>query len=109
MLHDLLAVIGVLFCLWAIVNPRVPTGIVGTGALGAIAVACLWSMDDNHDPWIAIDMLLLSGMALGVFIARRGLSTRNAHMRRRDDWNEGWRAPYKIEPSQPQDGEASHG
>lgn len=99
MLQDLIASIATLLCLWAIVSPRVPTGIVGTLSLCGIAVGCLWSIDNAHDPRDALDLVLVCGSVLALFIARKGLRTRRNLMRRRDDWNDGWIARTVVSVS----------
>lgn len=99
MLQDLIAMLATLLCLWAIVSPRVPTGIVGTLSLCGIAVGCLWSIDNTHDPRDALNLVLVGGSVLALFIARKGLRTRAVWMRRRDDWNDGWVAKSVIHHS----------
>lgn len=71
MLHNLIACVVAGLCLWAIASPRVPTGIFGTLGLGLVAIAALWSMDDNHDPVRALDVVLIGvGFVLGCIALR---------------------------------------
>lgn len=106
MLQDLIASLATLLCLWAIISPRVPTGIVGTLSLCGIAVGCLWSIDNAHDPRDALNLVLVGGSVLALFIARKGLRARHVWMRRRDDWNDGWVAKSVLHSldETPQDG-----
>lgn len=86
MLHDLLSIIVVMMCLWAIVSPRVPTGIVATVGLCVIAVAALWSLDD-WAPWDAVATTLLLGNAIaGVAGLWRCTRKPTCMMRRASDW-----------------------
>ena len=86
MVHDSLAALVVMFSLWAIVSPRVPTGVLGTAGLGLMAVATLWSFDDFADPLAALDLLLGGIATVAAGVAWRVLRHRQPHMRRADDW-----------------------
>ena len=78
MLHDALSVAVVALCMWAIVSPRVPTGVFGTAGLGIVAVAALWSVDDAYNPFAAIDLLLSGVLFIGAGLAWRLLRRERA-------------------------------
>jgi hypothetical protein len=69
MLHDLLGLAVALFCVAAIISPRVPTGIVGSLALGCLAFAALWSMDDGADFGLVVDVMLIAAGMLAAQVA----------------------------------------
>lgn len=87
MLHDLITLAVVALCLWAIVDPRVPTGVVPTIGLCVVGVAALWSLDDWAPPQTVVDTMLGGlglvggGAAWRVFRRRR-----KCPMRRSTDW-----------------------
>lgn len=83
--HDWLALLAALLCVLAVVSPRVPTGILGSLGLGAIALAALWSLDDWHDPAMALNIVLGGVSALGLKVGWRVLRKPAPHLRRRGD------------------------
>lgn len=90
-MHDILATAVVAMCLWAVVSPKVPTGIVCSAGLGMIALAAIWSIDDLHDPYASMDMVLIAVGVIAINLAWRLLvhARANRHpMRRLTDWRE---------------------
>lgn len=86
MLHDLVTFTVAFLCMWAIVSPKVHTGILPTIGLGAIFVASLWSLDDWAPAPSVVDVML-GGMAL-IFmgVVWRVYRRPKPHMRRSSDW-----------------------
>lgn len=87
MLHDsvVLAVAGM--CVWFIISPRVPSGILGTTGLGVIAVAALFSLDVWARPE-QIANTLFGGLGLiGASIGWRLVRGDSPRMRRLTDWS----------------------
>ena len=72
MLNELLTAFVSGVCLVAIVSPRLPTGVLGSLGLGAICVAALMSLDRQHDPYGATDLLLIGAgmLAFHLFVRR---------------------------------------
>lgn len=86
MLHDAL-VLGVSgLCLWALISPRLPTGVLGSLGLGTMAGAALWSIDYFAKQEAVADMLLAGIGLLGLHALLRVLRRRSSHMRRLSDW-----------------------
>lgn len=86
MLHDLVTLSVAMVCLWAIVSPRVPTGILPTIGLGAIFVAALWSLDDWAPAPTVVDVMLGGIGLIGVGMVWRCYRKPRPHMRRSSDW-----------------------
>lgn len=79
MMHDLFAAIVAGACLFAIVSPRIPTGLLGSLGLGVVCVSALWCVDDYYDPIRANDLMLIG---LG-FLAAHVFTFTPRHRRRR--------------------------
>lgn len=86
MLHDLVTLSVAMVCLWAIVSPRVPTGILPTIGLGAIFVAALWSLDDWAPAPTVVDVMLGGIGLIGVGVLWRAYRKPKPQMRRSSDW-----------------------
>lgn len=90
MLHDIVTIIVFALCVWAIVSPHVPTGILATTGLGVLALATLWSLDVTRDEEMIVNAMI-GGMGLvGAGVALRVLRRRSPHMRRLSDWGADW-------------------
>lgn len=86
MLHDLVTFTIACLCMWAIVSPRVHTGILPTIGLGAIFVAALWSLDDWAPAPTIVDVML-GGMGLIFWgVVWRVYRRPERKMRRASDW-----------------------
>lgn len=104
MLHTalVLAVFGL--CLWAIVSPAVPTGVLGTVGLCLIGAGALLGLDD-YTHYGIVDVLLAGVVCGGLHVAWRvALSRRwHGHMRRLSDWAPGWDdswpPPRNVDPA----------
>lgn len=97
MLHDTITIIVFALCAWAIISPHVPTGILATVGLCALAVAALWSLDINRDAGAVIDTMLGGVGLVGAGVAWRVVRRRSRHMRRLSDWG----AAADWAPTQP--------
>jgi hypothetical protein len=86
MLHDILASCVVIFCLWIIMSPKVPTGFWCTLGAGIVALAALWSIDDYANPYATTTMLLVGIALVAGKMTWRVLRTKQCAMRRRTDW-----------------------
>lgn len=92
MLHDLLtldnlvtiAVAGVL--LWALVSPRVPTGVLPTIGIGVLLVGTIWSLDDWAPGPTVVDVLIGGLGLIGLGLVRRCYKHPKRRMRRATDW-----------------------
>jgi len=82
MLHDALALIVALLCLYVVIAPEVKTGVVGTSGLGIMALGAVWSIDDMHDPYAATDWILAGFLLVAGHVALRVI---HSHYRRRRD------------------------
>ena len=86
MLHDFITWTVIALIAWAIVSPRVPTGIMPSAGLGVIGFALIWSLDDWHQPSTTLD-LVIGGLGLvGWGMVWRLARKRRCHMRRSSDW-----------------------
>ena len=86
MLHDTVTLTVAALCLWAIVSPRVPTGITITIGLCVILVATLWSMDYLATPKMVLDTLLGGLGLVGAGLVWRCYRRPQSRMRRASDW-----------------------
>lgn len=86
MLHDLVTFSVACLCMWAIVSPRVPTGILPTIGLGAIFVAAAWSLDDWAPAPAVVDVMLGGIGLIGVGVLWRCYRKPKPQMRRSSDW-----------------------
>lgn len=86
MLHDLVTFSVACLCMWAIVSPRVPTGILPTMGLGAIFVAAAWSLDDWAPAPTVVDVMLGGIGLIGVGVLWRAYRKPKPQMRRSSDW-----------------------
>lgn len=86
MLHDTVSLLVAMLALWAIVSPRVPTGVFITAGLGAVFVVSVWSIDDGFNSDVALDLLLGALSMIGVGVAWRCARRYPRAMRRADDW-----------------------
>ena len=90
-IHDILSLLVAALCLWAVISPKVPTGIICSAGLGTIALAAIWSVDDLSDPYAALDMVLTAIGVIAINLAWRLLvhAEVNRHpMRRLSDWED---------------------
>lgn len=87
-LHDYVVLSVALACLYLVVEHRVPTGVLGTAGLAAIIVGLLYSLDDDHNPYIALDVVV-GGLGLICLLMTWRLWARwRCPLRRRfDDWD----------------------
>jgi hypothetical protein len=87
-LHDLVVISVIALIAWAIVSPKVPTGILPTAGLGVIGFALVWSLDEWHQPQTSLDLVIgglgLMGCGMAWRVLRRGPS--HGRMRRAADW-----------------------
>lgn len=87
-LHDFVTVSVILVIVYAIVSPRVPTGIMPTAGLCMIGFALVWSLDDRHQPDVTLNYITgglgLVAWGLGWRMWRR----RGCKMRRSTDWGD---------------------
>lgn len=98
MLHDAL-VLGVSgLCLWALISPRLPTGVMGSLGLGAMAGAALWSLDYFAKQESVADMLLAGIGLLGLHALLRVLR-RHSRDGQRTQWPD-TASPNEIDESQ---------
>lgn len=89
MMHDYLAILVAAVCLWAIISPRIHTGIVCTVGLALVSVAAIWSIDDYTDPYRALDIAWLGVGAIGVMVVWRTFYRPARHqLRRSTDWSD---------------------
>ena len=86
MLHDLVTFSVACLCMWAIVSPRVPTGILPTMGLGAIFVAAAWSLDDWAPAPTVVDVMLGGIGLIGVGVLWRAYRKPKPQMRRSSAW-----------------------
>jgi len=84
--HDLATIAVALVCLWAIVSPKVHTGILPTIGLGAIFIAALWSLDDWAPAPTVVDVMLGGIGLIGVGVLWRAYRKPKPQMRRSSDW-----------------------
>lgn len=89
MMHDALALLSAALCMWAVVHPRVPTGLLPTLGLGVMFVASMWSLDDWASADGVLDLMTVGVCLVGVGGFWRVLRRpRNNMMRRNTDWGE---------------------
>jgi len=100
MLHDLVTLSVAMVCLWAIVSPRVPTGILPTIGLGAIFVAALWSLDDWAPAPTVVDVMLGGIGLIGAGMVWRCYRKPRPHMRRSSDWLGATQPLTRLDPEQ---------
>lgn len=86
MLHDLVTSLVASLCMWAIVSPKVHTGILPTMGLGAIFVAALWSLDDWAPAPTVVDVMLGGIGLIGLGVLWRAYRKPRPQMRRSSDW-----------------------
>lgn len=86
MLHDVVSLLVAALSLWAIISPRVPTGVLITTGLGAIFVVAVWSIDDGYHADAALDLVLGALALIGLGVAWRCGRRYPRAMRRVDDW-----------------------
>lgn len=89
MIHDMMTLMVAGLCFWAIIDHRVPTGVLASAGLGAVMIAAIWSVDDAHDQGIVLDILLggIGAIAIGVLwriYVVRNLPVMRGEDRRRD-------------------------
>jgi len=53
-------------CLWAIVSPKVPTGIVCTLGLGIIGIGGIWATDDSSLAYRNLEIIMIGMVIIGV-------------------------------------------
>jgi hypothetical protein len=85
-LHDVVTVAVAFLCLWAIVSPKVHTGILPTIGLGAIFVAALWSLDDWAPAPTVVDVMLGGVGLIALGVLWRVYRKPRPQMRRSSDW-----------------------
>lgn len=85
-LHDVVTAAVACLCLWAIVSPRVHTGILPTIGLGAIFVAAIWSLDDWAPAPTVVDVMLGGIGLVGLGVLWRVYRSPKSRMRRSSDW-----------------------
>jgi hypothetical protein len=85
-LHDIVTMTVIALIAYAIVSPRVPTGIMPTAGLGVIAFALIWSLDDWHRPDVTLNYITGGLGLVGWGMAWRLLRKRGCRMRRGSDW-----------------------
>ena len=85
-LHDYVTVAVIALCLWAIVSPKVHTGIFPTAGLGTICVAAFWSLDDWAPAPTVVDVMLGGIGLIGVGVLWRAYRKPKPQMRRSSDW-----------------------
>lgn len=85
-LHDYVTVAVMGLCMWAIISPKVHTGILPTTGLGAIIVAALWSLDDWAPAPTVVDVMLGGIGLIGVGVLWRAYRKPKPQMRRSSDW-----------------------
>jgi len=86
MLHDVIASCVIVFCLWAIISPSIPTGFLCNLGAGIVAAAALWSIDDGQDPYATTTMLLVGITWIGASTVWRHLRASTKPKRRWTDW-----------------------
>lgn len=96
MLHDWMTISFAALCLWAIVSPRVPTGIVPTIGLCIVASAALWSLDDMAPAQTVLDAMIGGLCVVGAGLLWRFYRRPKHQMRRRTDWGD-------LPPVRPED------
>ncbi|MEY5097290.1 MAG: hypothetical protein RJA36_9 [Pseudomonadota bacterium] len=84
--HDLATIAVAMVCLWAIVSPKVHTGILPTTGLGAIFIAALWSLDDWAPAPTVVDVMLGGIGLIGLGVVWRVYRKPRPQMRRSSDW-----------------------
>lgn len=100
MLHDLVTLGVAMVCLWAIVSPRVPTGILPTIGLCAIFVAALWSLDDWAPAPTVVDVMIGGIGLIGLGLVWRCYRKPQRQMRRSSDWLGATQPLRELEPEQ---------
>jgi hypothetical protein len=82
MLHDVVTGLVLMLVLWAIISPKMPTGVFATAGLGVIFGAGLWSLDDWAPGPTVVDAMLggigLIGLEAALHVLRDHLARRRA-------------------------------
>lgn len=76
MLQQVLAVLVILVCAWAVLSPHVPTGTIITLGLGMIALACLSVIDDKASSYRTVTTLLCGVLTVAGGMLWRGRKAR---------------------------------